>query len=109
MATSDERENSSGRKNQTEEQRSAEFVDELRDRVPTTEQSARESAGFVRRPPDGRPSDIGVSDTDRVVPKDEEKGQQTYDISRRGEHHIQGDEVPTSGDHKERRNEETHL
>jgi hypothetical protein len=105
----------------TPEEAAAEYVDSLRDRNPTTEQSAREFAGhFTRRPDDNRASedgdegdtDVGVWDTPNALPKNERgERHRPYDPSFRGtgENKIQGEEVPTTGGPRDRRDEETHL
>lgn len=95
---------------QSPEQRAAEYVDQLTDRSPTTEQSARENTGWTRRPDVSRSDDdyTGVSDTIQAVPPDQRK-HHSYDPSHRGDREIQGEDVATSGNAKERRNEETHL
>lgn len=92
------------------EQKSAEYVDTLTDRAPSTEQSARENTGWTRRPDVSRADNdyTGVSDTIHAVPVSQ-RGRDHYDPTHRNKLDIQGEEIPASGDEKERRNEETHL
>ncbi len=82
-------------------------VDELASREPTTEQSARENAGITRGP-FNREDMAGVTDSPNGIPE-EQRGNLEYDPIRRGEQKLPGDSVPTTGDHRDRRNEETHL
>lgn len=98
-----------GNMEKSKEQKAAERVEELATRVPTTEQSARENAGLTRKPDTGYPSgDQGVSDTPRAAPP-HSSTTSPHDFSHRGDAKIQGENVETTGDHRERRNEETHL
>jgi hypothetical protein len=92
------------------EMKEARRVDALRDRVPTTEQSARESAGNVRRPPDGKPSMIGVTDTPNAAPPHTQNEQHVHDFTHRGDHKIQGEDIETSGSQSaDRKPDLTHL
>lgn len=92
------------------EHEAAEFVDALASRAPTTEQSARENTGGTRHPDDGHPDPyLGVSDTEHGLPEDERDRRRRPDASHRGRHEIQGEEIRTTGNHSERRPEDTHL
>ena len=67
---------------------------------PHAIQDPRDATGFTRRPDDGRPSDLGVSDTPNAAPEGAEGKQRPK---------IMGEEIPTTGEGSERQPEKSHV
>ncbi len=93
----------------SEAMRSAQQVNEMIDRAPTAEQSSRENTGSVRMPDDGRQFDAQPGDSPHGVPTHSVKDEESHDFTHRRDEKIQGEEVPTTGDHNERNPEANRL